>query len=168
MQESFSSLGFGLGLAVVLVYLAMVTQFRSFMDPFVVMFSVPPAFTGVLVMLWMTHTTLNVQSLLGTIMVIGLTVSSSVLIVDFANQRIDQGASPFDAVVEASIIRLRPILMTAVAAIMGLVPTALHAGEANTPLARAVIGGLIVSTVVKMYLLPILYSYVKRTGEPTP
>jgi multidrug efflux pump subunit AcrB len=164
MQQSFSSLGFGLVLAVILVYLAMVTQFRSFIDPFVVMFSVPPAFTGVLVILWMTHTTLNVQSLLGTIMVIGLTVSSSVLIVDFANNRMSEGANAFDAVVEASSIRLRPILMTAIAAIMGLVPTALHSGEANTPLARAVIGGLIVSTAVKMFLLPILYSYWKKSA----
>jgi multidrug efflux pump subunit AcrB len=128
---------------------------------------VPPAFAGVLLTLWVTHTTLNVQSLLGTIMVIGLTVSSSVLIVDFANLRLREGAAPLDAAVEAACIRMRPILMTAIAAMLGLVPTAIKAGEANMPLARAVIGGLLVSTIFKMYLLPILYSYWKRPVSPT-
>ncbi|MHB2017392.1 MAG: efflux RND transporter permease subunit [Candidatus Xenobia bacterium] len=168
MQQAFGSLGFGLTLAVILVYLSMVVLFKSFVDPLIVMLSVPPAFAGVLFTLWITHTTLNVQSLLGTIMVIGLTVSSSVLMVDFANLRLKQGADPYTAAIEASGVRLRPILMTAIAAIMGLIPTAIKAGEANTPLARAVIGGLLVSTVFKMYLLPILYSYWKKPIDPAP
>ncbi len=164
MQESFGSLAFGFGLAVLLVYLVLVAQFRSFIDPFIVMFSVPPGLIGVTLILWLTGTTLNIQSLLGVIMVVGLTVSYSVLIVDFANQRLAEGLTPRDAVMEAARVRLRPILMTSLAAILGLIPMALRSGEANMPLARAVIGGLLVSTLVKLFLLPILYSYLKRTA----
>lgn len=167
MQESFESLGFGLALAALLVYLVMVAQFRSFVDPFIVMFSVPPGLIGVALILWLTGTTLNIQSLLGVIMVVGLTVSYSVLIVDFANQRLAAGIAPREAVMEAARIRLRPILMTSLAAILGLVPMALHPGEANMPLARAVIGGLLVSTLVKLFLLPILYSHLKRSAPAT-
>jgi multidrug efflux pump subunit AcrB len=164
MHESFGSLGFGLALAVILVYLLLVAQFRSFVDPFIVMFSVPPGLIGVLLILWLTGTTLNVQSLLGVIMVVGLTVSYSVLIVDFANRRLEEGVAPREAVMEAARVRLRPIVMTSLAAILGLVPMALRAGEANMPLARAVIGGLLVSTVVKLFILPILYSYLRRSA----
>src|SRR5262249_17509017 len=145
----------------------MVAQFRSFVDPFIVMFSVPPGLIGVALMLWLTGTTLNIQSLLGVIMVVGLTVSYSVLIVDFANRQLEAGIAPLEAVMEAARVRLRPILMTSLAAILGLVPMALRSGEANMPLARAVIGGLLVSTVVKLFLLPILYSYLKRRA-PAP
>ncbi len=168
MQESFGSLGFGLALAVALVYLLLVAQFRSFVDPFIVMFSVPPGLIGVALILWLTGTTLNIQSLLGVIMVVGLTVSYSVLIVDFANRRLEEGVEPREAVMQAARIRLRPIVMTSLAAILGLVPMAARAGEANMPLARAVIGGLLVSTVVKLYLLPILYSYLKRRPSVAP
>jgi multidrug efflux pump subunit AcrB len=166
MRESFGSLGFGLALAVILVYLLLVAEFRSFVDPFIVMFSVPPGLIGVALILWLTGTTLNIQSLLGVIMVVGLTVSYSVLIVDFANRRLEEGAAPREAVMEAASVRLRPIVMTSLAAILGLVPMALRSGEANMPLARAVIGGLLVSTVVKLFLLPILYSYLRRSAPP--
>jgi multidrug efflux pump subunit AcrB len=164
MQESFGSLGFGLLLAVALVYFLLVAQLRSFLDPFIIMFAVPMGFIGVLLMLFLTDTTLNVQSFMGVVMMVGLSVSYSLLLVNFANQLLGEGIALEEAVVSAATIRLRPILMTSLAAILGLVPMALHTGEANMPLARAVIGGLSASAVLTLFLVPILYSYMKRTA----
>ncbi|MBA3493606.1 MAG: efflux RND transporter permease subunit [Gammaproteobacteria bacterium] len=164
MQESFAGLGFGLLLAVALVYLLLVAQLRSFLDPFIIMFAVPMGFIGVLLMLFLTDTTLNVQSFMGVVMMVGLSVSYSLLLVNFANQLLAEGMAFEEAIVSAATIRLRPIIMTSLAAILGLLPMALHTGEANMPLARAVIGGLSVSALLTLFLVPILYSYLKRTA----
>jgi CzcA family heavy metal efflux pump len=166
MQESFKSLGFGLLLAVVLVYLVMVVQFRSFLDPFIVMFAVPLGLIGVAWMLFLTGTNLNVQSLMGIIMMVGIVVSFSVLLVDFANRvraearEKSLAKSLQDAVVEAAGIRLRPIVMTALAAVVGIVPMAV-AGGASIPLARAVVGGVTTATLFVLFVVPILYVLFK-------
>ncbi|MEK6675602.1 MAG: efflux RND transporter permease subunit [Planctomycetota bacterium] len=169
MKESFASLGFGLALASVLVYLVMVAQFRSFVDPFIVMFAVPLGLMGVLATLYLTNTTINIQSFMGVIFMVGIAVSNSVLLVEFANRLCEEkGLSPFDAALEAAKIRLRPILMTALAAILGLMPMAIGMGrgtEANVPLARAVVGGLTVSTVLVLVFVPVLYTFLKRPAR---
>ncbi|MGH7163228.1 MAG: efflux RND transporter permease subunit [Planctomycetota bacterium] len=161
MKESFSGLGFGLGLSAVLVYLVMVVQFRSFLDPFIVMFAVPLGFVGVAAALWLTGTNLSIQSLVGVIMMIGIVVAFSVLLVDHANRLREGGLSARDAVRGAAIARLRPILMTSLAAILGLLPMAAEGG-ANIPLARAVIGGAAASTALSLFVVPILYVLLRR------
>jgi multidrug efflux pump subunit AcrB len=162
MKQSFASLGFGLILAVILIYLIMVAQFRSFLDPFIILFAVPLGLIGVLAMLAATGTTINVQSLMGVIFMVGIAVSNSILLVEFANRlRAERGLSAWDAAIESGRVRLRPILMTSLAAIVGLVPLALHEGEATMPLARAVIGGLSVSTALTIFVVPCLYILFK-------
>ena len=172
MQASFKSLGFGLVLAVVLVYLVMIVQFRSFLDPFIVMFAVPLGLIGVAWMLFLTHTHLSIQSMMGIIMMVGIVTSFSVLMVDFAN-RILAGAAehnihktPREAILEAANIRLRPILMTGIAAILGLTPMAI-AGGANIPLARAVVGGILAAVALVLFVVPVLYVFFKRE-RPLP
>lgn len=160
MKESFSSLGFGLLMAMALVYLVMVAQFKSFLDPLIIMISVPLGFIGVIWMLFLTGTTLNIQSFMGTIFMVGIAVSNGVLLVDFANRLREDDMGLIDAVIQSGKIRLRPILMTSLAAILGLLPMAIgfgHGSEANIPLARAVIGGLSVSTFLTLIVIPILY-----------
>jgi multidrug efflux pump subunit AcrB len=168
MAESFANLGFGFLLAIVLVYLVMVAQFRSFLDPFIIMFAVPLGLIGVVAILLLTGTTLNVQSFMGVIFMVGITVSNSVLWVEFANRLRADGRGLDDAIVDAAAIRLRPILMTSLAAVLGLVPMAIgigHGSEANVPLARAVVGGLSVSTVLTLFVVPPLYRIFKA-GQP--
>jgi CzcA family heavy metal efflux pump len=168
MQESFSGLGFGLLMAVALVYLVMVAQFRSFLDPLIILFAVPLGIIGVIAVLLATGTTVNIQSYIGTIFMVGIAVSNSVLLVDFANRLRAEGAPVHEAVVRACRIRLRPILMTALAAIVGLLPMAFQLGtgaEANVPLARAVIGGLAASTILTLFVVPALYLVLKEDGE---
>jgi multidrug efflux pump subunit AcrB len=166
MQASFRSLGLGMILAVILVYMLLVVLFQSWIDPFIIMMAVPGALIGIIWMLAVTGTTINVESLMGAIMSIGISVSNSILIVSFANDlraRQDNGAVA--AVIEAGRIRLRPILMTALAMIIGMIPMALgmgEAGEQNAPLGRAVIGGLIVATLATLFLVPIGYSLMRR------
>ncbi|MBU6400428.1 MAG: efflux RND transporter permease subunit [Verrucomicrobia bacterium] len=166
MRDSFRSLGFGFMLAVVLVYLVLVFQFRSFLDPFIVMFAVPLGLIGVAWMLSLTGTSLNIQSLMGSIMMVGIVVSFSVLLVEFANHlRAEARAkgvpkSVREAVVEAAAIRLRPILMTGLSAVLGLTPMAI-AGGANIPLARAVIGGVLAAMVMVLFVVPMLYLMFK-------
>ncbi|MCC6981497.1 MAG: efflux RND transporter permease subunit [Candidatus Melainabacteria bacterium] len=165
MTESFQSLAYGLLLAVILIYLVMVAQFRSFVDPFLIMLAVPLGLSGVLVALFVTDTTINVQSMIGTLFMVGIVVSNSILLVEFANRKLRQGDSPEEAIVEAGRVRLRPILMTSLAAILGLLPMAIGIGrgaEANIPLARAVIGGLLVSTIMTLLVVPAFYIYLKR------
>ncbi len=166
MKESFASLGFGLALASVLVYLVMVAQFRSFLDPLIIMIAVPLGLIGVLATLYVTGTTINVQSFLGTIFMVGIAVSNSVLVVEFANRlREERGLSVADAALQASKVRLRPILMTSFAAILALLPMAIGMGrgsEANIPLARAVVGGLLASTLLVIIVVPVLYTMFKR------
>lgn len=169
MKESFSSLGFGIVLAGVLIYLIMVAQFRSFLDPFIIMFAVPLGIIGVLVILWATGTTLNIQSLMGAVFMIGIAVTNSILIVEFANRlRREEGLTATDAAIKAGSVRLRPILMTALAMVIGLIPLALHEGDPTMPLARAVIGGLTASTVLTVFVVPSLYAIFKsrRPSEP--
>jgi multidrug efflux pump subunit AcrB len=167
MQESFSSFGSGLLMAVVLLYLVMVAQFRSFLDPFIIMFAVPMGLIGVIWTLYLTGTTLNIESFMGIIVMVGIVVSNSILLVDFANQRLREGHPLRRAVVESARIRMRPILMTALATVVGLMPLALKLGagsEASAPLARAAAGGLAVSTLLTLILVPTLYEafYARR------
>ena len=147
MQASFRSFGIGLLLSLLLLYLILVAQFRSFLDPLLILLAVPTGLTGVLLILVTTGTTLNVMSLMGVIMMVGIVVSNSILIVEFAHRLEEDGMSPGEAVVSSCRIRLRPILMTSLATIFGLIPMALKLGtgsEQYAPLARAIIGGLIV------------------------
>ena len=172
MRESFQALGLGFVLAVVLVYLVMIFQFRSFLDPFIVMFAVPLGLIGVAWMLFLTNTSLNIQSLMGTIMMVGIVVSFSVLLVEFANRRRKEALaaggtkSLHDTLIEAAGIRLRPILMTSLAAILGLTPMAI-AGGANIPLARAVVGGVAAATLLVLFVVPALYLSFKADKNPT-
>ncbi|HEU4686477.1 MAG TPA: efflux RND transporter permease subunit, partial [Nitrospira sp.] len=165
MRAAISGFAGTLPLAMVLIYLVMVGLFRSWLDPFVVMFAVPLGFIGVIWMLWATHTSVNVESLIGTLMMIGIVVSNSVLLVDFANNRLREGVPLEEAVVEAGKLRIRPILMTSLATVIGLAPMALGIGEgseSNMPLARAVIGGLTVSTFMTLLFIPVLHALARR------
>jgi multidrug efflux pump subunit AcrB len=165
MRESFGNLGFGLIMAVALVYLVMVLQFRSFLDPFIVMFAVPLGLVGVLWMLFLTGTRLNIQSLMGVILMVGVVVAFSLLMVDLANRLRSEGMKTERAIVEAARLRLRPIVMTSLAATLGLVPMAI-VGGANIPLARAVIGGVLAATILTLVVVPILYTLLKREQKP--
>jgi len=163
MRESFGNMGVGMILSLVLIFLLMVAQLKSFIDPLLILATVPMGFIGVIWVLFLTNTTINIQSLMGMIMLIGIVVSNTVIIIDFANQRMDAGVSPELAIREAGLTRLRPILMTAMAAIMALFPSSLSG--ANAPLARAVIGGLITSTFLSLVFLPALFVLSKKTKE---
>ncbi len=168
MHASFSSFGLGLGLAVILLYLVMVAQFRSFLDPFIIMFAVPMGLIGVIWTLWATDTTLNIESFMGIIVMVGIVVSNSILLVDFANERRRQGEVLRRAVVDSARIRMRPILMTALATVAGLMPIALKLGEgseASAPLARAAVGGLAVSTILTLFLVPSIYEFFYARRE---
>jgi HAE1 family hydrophobic/amphiphilic exporter-1 len=165
MQASFTSFGLGLLLALVLLYLILVAQFRSFMDPLLILLAVPTGLTGVLLALFLTGTTLNVQSLMGVLMMVGMVVSNSILIVEFTHRLEEDGMPLLDAVVNSCRIRLRPILMTSLATVLGLLPMALKLGtgsEAYAPLARAIIGGLIVSVMLTVFIVPAAYLLVYR------
>jgi len=168
MQQSFKSFGLGLLLAVVLVYLILMAQFASFVDPFIILTAIPPGITGVILFLLITGTTLNIMSLMGVIMMTGIVVSNSILIVDVTRIYRRQGMPIRDAVSLACRVRLRPILMTSLATILGLVPMALalEAGsEQYAPLARAIIGGLVVSVVVTVFLVPAAYLLIHGKEE---
>jgi multidrug efflux pump subunit AcrB len=166
MQNSFSLLALGMILAVLLVYALLVILFQSWVDPFIIMMAVPGALMGILWMLALTHTTINVESLMGAIMSVGISVSNSILVVSFANDlRAREEIGAMKAAVLAGTIRLRPVLMTALAMIIGMVPMALglgEAGEQNAPLGRAVIGGLIVATISTLFVVPIIYTLLRR------
>lgn len=162
MRESFQGLAFGFVLAVVLIYFVMTPLFRSFLDPLIVMLAVPLGLAGVLWILFVTGTTLNIQSFMGTIFMVGIAQSNSTLLVEFANRLRDAGMPPRDAIVEAAGTRLRPILMTAGAALIALLPAALNAGDPAAPLARAVIGGLASSTLLTLIAVPLLYLELKK------
>ena len=170
MQRSFSSFGYGLAMAVVLLYLVMVAQFRSFLDPFIIMFAVPMGLIGVVWTLYLTGTTLNIESFMGIIAMVGIVVSNAILLVDFANQRQRGGESLRSSVIESAKIRMRPILMTTLATIVGLMPMALKLGEgseASAPLARAAAGGLAVSTILTLFLVPAIYEMFYRNRQVT-
>jgi HAE1 family hydrophobic/amphiphilic exporter-1 len=168
MRASFKSFGIGLILSVVLVYLILVAQFASWQDPFIILLAIPPGLAGVLLALLATGTTLNVMSLMGLVMMVGIVVSNSILIVEFSRHLHHDGKPIHEAVAVASRLRLRPILMTSLATVLGLIPLALgvEAGsEQYAPLARAIIGGLLVSVVVTVYLVPAAYLIVHRKEE---
>jgi multidrug efflux pump subunit AcrB len=166
MDQSFRSLGLGLVVAIFLVYLLMVVMFQSWVDPFIIMIAVPGAFVGILWMLALTNTTINVVSLMGSIMAVGIAVSNSILLVNYANdQRVERGIGAVGAAIEAGRVRLRPVLMTALAMILGMIPMAIGSGEGgeqNAPLGRAVIGGLIVATIVTLLVVPAAYVIFRK------
>lgn len=172
METSFSSFATGLILATLLVYLILVWQFKSFVDPFLILLAVPPGITGVLLTLFLTDTTINIQSLMGVLMMVGVVVSNTILIVDFAKRLQQEGRGLREAVLRSCRTRLRPILMTSLATIVGLLPMAfqLEAGSAAyAPLARAIIGGLLVSVIVSIIVTPAAYllAYRNRPGAAT-
>jgi multidrug efflux pump subunit AcrB len=157
MRASLKSFGLGLMLSVMLLYLILVAQFRSFTDPFLILLAFPPGLTGVIFTLWLTGTTLNVMSLMGVVMLAGITMSDSILIVEFAHHLLEDGMAVRDAVITACRVRLRPILMTTLATIIGLLPMALKLGEGSesyAPLARALVGGLSVSGICTVFVVP--------------
>ncbi len=160
-KGAFASMFFALLLAIMLIYMIMASQFKSLLDPFIIMFSVPMGLIGVVWMLFLTNTTLSIESFMGVIMMIGIVVSNGILLVDYTNRLRGEGIELHDAVVRAGRTRLRPILMTSLATILGLIPMAIGIGtgsETNMPLARAVIGGLLVSTFLTLLLIPTLYT----------
>jgi HAE1 family hydrophobic/amphiphilic exporter-1 len=171
MQTSFRSFGLGLILSTVLVYLILVAQFESFLDPLLILLAVPTGLTGVLAILWLTHTTVNVMSLMGVVMMVGIVVSNSILIVEFTRRLRADGRPLREAVSLACRVRLRPVLMTSLATLIGLIPMALALGagsEAYAPLARAIIGGLAVSVVLTVFIVPAAYYVYYRKHETNP
>ncbi len=170
MNDSFRNLVIGLGMASFLVYLLLMALFRSFLGPLIIMFTVPLGLIGVLTMLYVTHTSLNVQSEMGIIFLVGIAVNNGVLLVEFANQQRRQGATVYEAIRTAAAIRFRPILMTFLATFLDLTPMAIglgHGSEATVPLARAVVGGLLTSTFLTLVVVPILYTLLMRDGDAT-
>lgn len=165
MNESFSNLVLGLAFASVLVYLLQVALFRSWVGPFIIMFTVPLGLIGVLTMLFVTNTTLNVQSEMGVIFLVGIAVNNGVLLVDFANRQRKMGLPLREAITSAAAVRFRPILMTFFATFLDLIPMSIGMGrgsEANVPLARAVVGGLLTSTALTLFVVPIMYTLLLR------
>jgi multidrug efflux pump subunit AcrB len=168
MDESFKSFGIGFTLSFMLLFLILVAQFKSFIDPLLIMLAIPMGFVGVLIILPLTHTTLNVMSLMGVLMLIGIADSNSILIVDFAHKLEVQGLSVADAIVTACRVRLRPILMTSLATIIGMIPMAMKLGEGGeqyTPMARAIIGGLTSSVLLTVFIVPAAYLLVYRRKQ---
>lgn len=171
MRAALRGFGGALPLAIVLVYLVIVALFRSFIDPLIILGAVPLGFIGVIWMLLLTHTSVNVESLIGSLMMIGIVVSNSVLLVDFANRRLRDGLPLQEVLVEAGRLRIRPIVMTALATVLGLAPMALGLGEGsemNAPLARAVIGGLLVGTPTTLLVIPVLLAIARRRHVAAP
>jgi multidrug efflux pump subunit AcrB len=168
MSESFTRLGIGIVFAIILVYLLMVVNFQSWLDPLIILMALPVAFAGVLWVLFLTGTTFNVPSLMGAIMTIGVATANSILIVVFANDERASGKDSLEAAINAGHTRLRPVCMTALAMIIGMMPMALalgEGGEQNAPLGRAVIGGLLLATLGTLFVVPIMYSWL-RTKDP--
>jgi multidrug efflux pump subunit AcrB len=173
MRASFKSFALGLSLSVLLLYLILVAQFRSFVDPFIILLAFPPGLTGVLLTLWLTGTTLNVMSLMGVVMLAGIAMSNSILIVEFAHHLMREGMSVREAAATACFVRLRPVLMTSLATVIGLLPMALKLGEGSesyAPLARALIGGLTTSVLFTVFLVPAAFrlAYGRRQVAAMP
>jgi multidrug efflux pump subunit AcrB len=170
MQSSYSDLIGGLGFAVVLVYLLIVVNFQSWLDPFIIITALPAALAGIVLFLFVTHTTLSVPALMGAIMCMGVATANSVLVVTFAQERLLHHGDPILAAIEAGTTRFRPVIMTALAMTIGMVPMALglgNGGEQNAPLGRAVIGGLLFATVATLVFVPSVFSLLhRRAGSP--
>jgi multidrug efflux pump subunit AcrB len=170
MSTSFSGLAYGLIFAVLLVYLLMVVNFQSWLDPLIILMALPGALSGILWMLWATHTTVSVPALMGSIMSIGVATANSILMVTFANDQREAGMNARDASLSAGMTRLRPVIMTALAMIIGMLPMALglgEGGEQNAPLGRAVIGGLCLATFATLFFVPVVYSLLRRQARVT-
>ncbi len=175
MDESFKSFGFGFIISFILLFLILTAQFKSFIDPFLIMLAIPMGFVGVLIILPLTGATLNVMSLMGVLMLVGIADSNSILIVDFAHNLEREGMAPADAVITACRVRLRPILMTSLATIIGMIPMALKLGtgaEQYAPMAKAIIGGLTSSVLLTIFIVPAAYLLVygkkKAPAAPAP
>jgi multidrug efflux pump subunit AcrB len=169
MRSSFEGLAYGLGFAVVLVYLLMVVNFQSWLDPLIILMALPGAVAGIAWMLFLSHTTLSVPALMGTIMCVGVATANSILVVTFANGQRGHGLDAKKAALVSGMTRLRPVLMTALAMILGMLPMSLglgEGGEQNAPLGRAVIGGLLVATFATLFFVPVMYSLL-RGKAPT-
>jgi multidrug efflux pump subunit AcrB len=168
MSSSFSGLLFGLLGAIVLVYFLIVVNFQSWSDPFVIITALPAALAGIVWMLFATHTTMSVPALTGAIMCMGVATANSVLVISFARERYDELGDPIAAAIEAGFVRIRPVLMTALAMIIGMLPMSLglgEGGEANAPLGRAVIGGLAFSTIATLMFVPVVFSMMHRKKD---
>jgi multidrug efflux pump subunit AcrB len=168
MRTSFKSFGFGLCMSVVLLFLVITAQFQSFLDPVLILLALPPGLTGVMLTLWLTGTTLNVMSLMGIVMMVGISVSDSILIVEFTKRLREEGLSVREAVATAARVRLRPVLMTSLATVIGLLPMALKLGEGSesyAPLARAICGGVTVSAMLTVFVVPAAYVIVYGRKE---
>jgi multidrug efflux pump subunit AcrB len=169
MNSSFIGLLGGLAFAIVLVYLLIVVNFQSWTEAFIIITALPGALAGICWMLFLTRTTLNVPSLMGAIMSIGVATANSVLVITFANERLADTKDAFRSALEAGATRLRPVMMTALAMIIGMVPMALglgEGGEQNAPLGRAVIGGLLFATIATLFFVPVVFAMV-RAGKPS-
>ena len=165
MNSAFSGLLFGLLAAIVLIYLLIVVNFQSWSDPFVIVSALPAALAGIVWMLFTTQTTLSVPALTGAIMCMGVATANSVLVISFARERYEELGDPVAAALEAGFVRFRPVLMTALAMIIGMAPMALglgEGGEQNAPLGRAVIGGLIFATIATLMFVPVVFSMVHK------
>ena len=165
MRSSYIGLGFGLVMAIILIYFLLVINFQSWLDPFIIITALPGALAGVVWMLFLSQTTLSVPALMGAIMSLGVATANSVLVVSFARENLHRGLSPVAAALEAGIGRIRPVLMTALAMIIGMLPMSLglgEGGEQNAPLGRAVIGGLVLATVATLFFVPIVFSFLHR------
>ena len=171
MYDAFTRMGIGLIAAVLLVYFIMVINFQSWTDPFIIIMALPGAFCGIIWMLFLTGTSFSVPSLMGAIMSVGVATANSILMVSFANEQLRNGMTPIDAALEAGSTRLRPVLMTAAAMVIGMAPMASgfgEGGEQNAPLGRAVIGGLILATIATLFFVPVVFSLLRRRGVPKP
>ena len=168
MNNAFAGLLFGLLAAIVLIYLLIVVNFQSWSDPFVIITALPAALAGIVWTLFATGTTLSVPALTGAIMCMGVATANSVLIISFARERLEQLGDPVAAAIDAGFVRFRPVLMTALAMIIGMAPMALglgEGGEQNAPLGRAVIGGLVFATVATLMFVPVVFSMIHRRAD---
>jgi CzcA family heavy metal efflux pump len=169
MNSSYVGLGVGIAFAILLVYFLLVVNFQSWLDPFIIITALPGALTGIVWMLFLTRTTISVPALMGTIMCIGVATANSILVVTFANDQLREGKDPFSAAKEAGFTRLRPVIMTALAMILGMLPMSLglgSGGEQNAPLGRAVIGGLTIASLFTLFFVPVVYRLLKRNFKP--
>jgi multidrug efflux pump subunit AcrB len=165
MRTSFTTMAWGMLLAIVLVYLLMAVNFQSWIDPLIILMALPGAIAGVLWILWLTQTNISVPALMGAIMCIGVATSNSNLLVTFANDQRQEGMDSLAAALDAGVVRLRPVLMTAAAMILGMLPMSLglgEGGEQNAPLGRVVIGGLLLATFATLFFVPVVYSRLRR------
>jgi multidrug efflux pump subunit AcrB len=169
MNSSYVGLGVGIAFAILLVYFLLVVNFQSWLDPFIIITALPGALTGIVWMLFLTRTTISVPALMGAIMCIGVATANSILVVTFANDQLREGKDAFSAAKEAGFTRLRPVIMTALAMILGMLPMSLglgSGGEQNAPLGRAVIGGLTIASLFTLFFVPVVYRLLKQNFKP--